>query len=70
MKTRIIMAWKLVVKKWTFMSNAVLAAGALTYPVVAVMKDDLSPWIVSSLAGMAALNVYLGNLRQKNLPPP
>lgn len=67
----IIIPWSKVWKKATTWINGAIAVMALLYPVLSEsQKTDIGPWGVSLFALAAALNVYLGNKKQHNLPPP
>lgn len=69
MMQRLMTAWKYVGKKWTTWVNALIATGALVYASLSEnMREDLGPEVVAVLAGLAILNVYLGNIRQSNIP--
>lgn len=61
--------WRTVWKKWTTKINTLIAAAAASYPIIREMGGDLSPWVVTTFAVLAAINIYVGNIRQKNLPP-
>lgn len=70
-QSKTILPWKHVWKKMTTKLNVVMAAAAATYVMLPEgIRDDMSPWVVSPLAGLAVLNIFVGNFRQKNLPPP
>lgn len=67
----LIIPWNKVWKKATTWINGAIAVMALLYPMLSEqMKSDMGTWFVSVFALAAALNVYLGNKKQHNLPPP
>lgn len=66
-----VIPWSKVWKKATTVVNGLIAAMAIVYPLLdESMRQDMGPWVVSVFALAAAANVYLGNKKQNNLPPP
>lgn len=66
-----IIPWRHVWKKATTWGNGLIAVMALLYPMLdEAMRRDMGPWVVGLFAAAAAVNIYLGNKKQSNLPPP
>lgn len=62
--------WRSVWKKATSLLNVFVVAMAVTYPMLpADIRTDLGTWVTVPFAIAAVFNTFIGNLRQKNLPP-
>lgn len=66
-----VIPWGQVWKKITTWVNGSIASIAVVYSTLTEqMRNDIGPAVLTVFAVAAIANIWLGNLKQKNLPPP